>query len=259
MRILFIGDLIGKPGRAALHVAMPELREIARPDFVVANGENSAGGRGITERTANDIFRAGVDVITTGNHVFRHREAYPYLDREDRVLRPANYMASSPGRGWGLFDCGDARVGVVNLAGMVEMTVARSPFTEADAILERIGDQADAVIVDFHAEITSEKVAMGWHLDGRASGVFGTHTHVPTADARVLPGGTALICDVGMSGPRDSILGARVDQVLDSFRTQMPTRLEVAEGDVTICAVVVDVAPDGRANSIEQIIHHTNR
>lgn len=259
MRILFIGDLIGKPGRAALHAAMPELREIARPDFVVANGENSAGGRGITERTANDIFAAGVDVITTGNHVFRHREAYPYLDRERRVLRPANYMTSSPGRGWGVFDCGDARVGVVNLAGMVDMTVARSPFTEADAILERIGDQADAIIVDFHAEITSEKVAMGWHLDGRVSGVFGTHTHVPTADARVLPGGTGLICDVGMSGPRDSILGARVDQVLDSFRTQMPTRLEVAEGDVTICAVVVDVAGDGRATSIEQIIHHTNR
>ncbi len=254
MRILFIGDLIGKPGRIALHQAMPELRERARPDFIIANGENSAGGRGITERTAADIFAAGVDVITTGNHAFRHRDAYEFLDRAERVVRPANYMTSSPGKGWVIVNRDGMRIGVINLAGMVQMQVARSPFIEIETILERIGDRTDAIIVDFHAEITSEKVGMGWHLDGRVSGVFGTHTHVPTADARVLPGGTALICDVGMSGATNSILGARVEQVLAGFRTQMPGRLEVADGEVTISSVVVEIGADGLAKSIEQIL-----
>jgi metallophosphoesterase (TIGR00282 family) len=254
VRILFIGDIVGKPGRAGLERAMPELRERHSPDLVIANGENSAGGLGITEKTAGEIFAAGADVITTGNHVYRHREVYGLLDSSERIVRPANYMASSPGRGSTVVEAGEMRVGVVNLSGQVSLDAARSPFPEADAILERLDGQADAVFVDFHAEVTSEKVAMGWHLDGRVAAVAGTHTHVPTADARVLPGGTAFISDVGMTGSRASVLGVRWEQAVERFRTQMPVRFTTAEDDVWINAIVVSVRQDGLADSIEQVL-----
>jgi 2',3'-cyclic-nucleotide 2'-phosphodiesterase len=254
MRVLFIGDIVGKPGRAALHRAMPELRERHSPDLVIANGENSAGGLGITEKTGDDILAAGVDVITTGNHVYRHREAYDYLDRADRVIRPANYMTGNPGQGWTIVEAGGMRVGVVNLSGQVQMRAARSAFAEIDALLERLGDDADAFVVDFHAEVTSEKIAMGWHLDGRVAAVFGTHTHVPTADARVLPRHTAFICDVGMTGSRASVLGVRWEQAVEHFRTQMPVRFDTASEDVWINAAVVKVGDDGLARSIEQVL-----
>src|SRR5918996_3767656 len=190
MRVLFIGDVVGKPGRAGLARAMPELRERHSPDLVIANGENVAGGIGITEKTAQDLFDCGVDVITTGNHVFKHREVYGYLDESDRILRPANYPISNPGRGHTIVEAGGRRVGVINLSGSLYLRVARYPFPEADALVERLDGETDAVVVDFHCELTSEKVAMGWHLDGRVAAVLGTHTHVPTADARVLPDGT---------------------------------------------------------------------
>jgi 2',3'-cyclic-nucleotide 2'-phosphodiesterase len=254
MRVLFIGDIVGKPGRAGLARAMPELRERHAPDLVIANGENSAGGVGITERTARDIFDAGVDVITTGNHVYRHREVYPYLDETERVIRPANYMAGNPGRGHTVVAAGDLRVAVLNLAGMVHMRAARSPFTEADALLERLDGEADAFVLDFHAEVTSEKVAMGWHLDGRAAVVVGTHTHVPTADARILPGGTAFVTDVGMTGSRAGVIGVRQEQALEAFRTQMPVKFTTADEDVWIDSVVIEVRPDGLAESIEQVL-----
>jgi metallophosphoesterase (TIGR00282 family) len=254
MRLLFIGDVCGKAGRAGLAAAMPELRTSHSPDLVIANGENTAGGVGITEATARELLDMGVDVITTGNHAFRHREVYGFFDSSDRIVRPANYPAGNPGRGHTVVEAGGMRVAVVNLSGAVMLTVARSPFTEADAILGRLEGQADAVVVDFHAEVTSEKVAMGWHLDGRASAVLGTHTHVPTADARVLPGGTAFVTDVGMTGSRNGVLGARRDQVLESFVTQMPVRFDSAEGDVWINAVAVEVADDGSASSIEQVL-----
>jgi 2',3'-cyclic-nucleotide 2'-phosphodiesterase len=254
MRLLFIGDIVGKPGRAGLGRAMPLLRERYAPDLVIANGENSAGGLGITEKTANDIFSFGVDVITTGNHVYRHRDAYPYLDQAERVIRPANYMAGNPGRGHTVVEAGGMRVCVINLSGQVGLRAARSPFAESDALLERLDGQADAFVVDFHAEVTSEKVAMGWHLDGRAAAVLGTHTHVPTADARVLPGGTAFISDAGMTGSRASVLGVRWEQALESFRTQMPIRFTTADEDVWINGVVVDVRDDGLAESIEQVL-----
>jgi metallophosphoesterase (TIGR00282 family) len=196
----------------------------------------------------------GVDVITTGNHVYKHREVYGFLDESDRVVRPANYPAGNPGRGHTVVEAGGMRVAVVNLSGGVMLRVARSPFAEADALLSRLEGEADTVVVDFHAEVTSEKVAMGWHLDGRVAAVLGTHTHVPTADARVLPGGTAFISDVGMTGSRNGVLGARRDQVLDAFITQMPIRFEGAEGDVWIDAVVVEVRDDGLAASIEQVL-----
>jgi 2',3'-cyclic-nucleotide 2'-phosphodiesterase len=252
MRVLFIGDVVGGPGRRGLREAMPGLRERHSPDLVIVNGENSAGGMGITERTANDFFGIGTGVITTGNHVYRHREAYEFLDREPRVIRPANYPSANPGRGHTVVEAGGMRVGVINLSGGVGLKVARSPFDTVDGILERI--EADAVIVDFHAEVTSEKVAMGWHLDGRVGAVFGTHTHVPTADGRVLPKGTAFISDVGMTGARTSVLGVKPEQALASLMTQMPTRFETAEEDVWVMGAVVDVNERGLADSFEQVL-----
>jgi metallophosphoesterase (TIGR00282 family) len=254
MRLLFIGDVVGKPGRRGLAATMPELRERYAPDLVIANGENSAGGLGITERTANDMFAAGVDLITNGNHVYKHREAYAFLDRDERVVRPANYPLSNPGRGHTIIEVAGSRVCVINLSGAVYLQVARSPFAEVDVLLERLRGDADVFVVDFHAEVTSEKVAMGWHLDGRVAAVFGTHTHVPTADGRVLPGGTAFISDVGMTGSRESVIGVRKEQALEAFRTQMPVRFETAEEDVWVMGAAVDVGEDGLARSFEQVL-----
>jgi len=254
VKVLFFGDVCGKPGREGLAAAVPRLRERFAADLVIANGENSAGGVGITERTANDLFRAGVDVITTGNHVYRHREVYGFLDECDRIVRPANYPVGNPGRGHVVVDAAGRRVAVINLSGAVMLKVARSPFTEIDAILGRLEGDADVAIVDFHAEVTSEKVAMGWHLDGRVAAVIGTHTHVPTADGRILPGGTAHISDVGMTGSRNGVLGARRDQVLEALTTLMPVRFDGAEGDVWINAVAVEVGDDGLARSIDHVV-----
>jgi 2',3'-cyclic-nucleotide 2'-phosphodiesterase len=233
---------------------MPDLRERYAPDLCVINGENSAGGLGITEKTANDLFGMGFDVITLGNHTYRRREAYDYLDRADRVIRPANFMAGSPGSGHVVVEAGGVRVCVINLIGMLHLQAARSPFAEVDMLLDRLASDADAFVVDFHAEVTSEKVAMGWHLDGRAGAVLGTHTHVPTADGRVLPGETAFICDVGMTGSRSSVLGVRWEQALEGFRTQMPQRFDTADEDVWINAVLVELRDDGLADTIEQVI-----
>jgi metallophosphoesterase (TIGR00282 family) len=252
MRVLFIGDVVGSPGRRGLREAMPALRDQHAPDLIVVNGENSAGGVGITERTANDLFAAGTGVITTGNHVYRHREAYGFLERERLVIRPANYPSGNPGRGFTVVDAGGMRVAVVNLSGAIGLRVARSPFDTVDGILDQL--EADAVIVDFHAEVTSEKVAMGWHLDGRVGAVFGTHTHVPTADGRVLPGGTAFISDVGMTGSRTSVLGVKPEQALASMITQMPTRFETAEDDIWVMGAVVEINQQGLADSFEQVM-----
>ena len=254
MKVLFIGDVIGSPGRAGLARAMPGLRERHAPDLVIVNGENSAGGLGITQKTAEHLFSIGADVITLGNHAFRRREVFDYLDRDERVVRPANFMAGNPGRGHTLVDVGGTRVAVINLIGQVDLRAARSPFPEADTLLDRVAGDADVVFVDFHAEVTSEKVAMGWHLDGRAGAVVGTHTHVPTADARVLPKGTAFISDVGMTGSRTSVLGVRWEQALEGFRTQMPVRFETADEDIWVNGVVVEVGADGLAASIEQVL-----
>lgn len=255
MRFLFIGDIVGQPGRSGLAEALPRLRERLSPDLVIANGENSAGGMGINERCAEDIFEVGVDLITLGNHAYRQRDSYEFLDRCERIVRPANYPKANPGRGSAVIDVGGTTVGVLNLSGSMQLTVARSPFHAADAELAELEHKgAGIVIVDFHAEVTSEKVAMGWYLDGRVAAVLGTHTHVPTADARVLPGGTAFISDVGMTGPRQSILGVRIEDALQTFTRQMPTRFNTASDDVWINAVAVELGADGRAVSIEQIL-----
>jgi metallophosphoesterase (TIGR00282 family) len=252
MRVLFIGDVVGSPGRRGLRETMPALRERHAPDLVVVNGENSAGGMGITERTANDLFASGADVITSGNHVYRHREAYEFIDRCERLVRPANYPSGNPGRGHTVVEAAGRRVAVINLSGGIGLTVARSPFDTVDAILQQL--DADFAIVDFHAEVSSEKVAMGWHLDGRVAAVFGTHTHVPTADGRVLPGGTGFISDVGMTGSRTSVLGVKPEQVLRQMIKQMPTRFETASEDVWVMGAVVDVNERGLADRFEQVM-----
>jgi 2',3'-cyclic-nucleotide 2'-phosphodiesterase len=252
MRVLFIGDVVGSPGRQGLRETMPELRERYSPDLVIVNGENSAGGVGITERTGRDLFESGAGVITSGNHVYRHREAYEFLEHEERVVRPANYPQGNPGRGHTVVEVDGMRVRVVNLSGGVGLRVARSPFDTVDSILSH--HESDAVIVDFHAEVSSEKVAMGWHLDGRVGAVFGTHTHVPTADGRVLPGGTAFVSDVGMTGSRTSVLGVKPEQALRSLITQMPTRFETATDDIWVMGAVVEINQRGLADSFEQVM-----
>lgn len=255
LSFLFVGDVVGKPGREGLAAKLPELIGRHSPDLVVVNGENSAGGLGINERCAEEIFAAGADVITLGNHAYRQRDSHEYLDRAERVVRPANHPRGNPGHGRVVVEAGERRVGVLNLSGSMQLTVARSPFHAVDgelAELERQG--AELAIVDFHAEVTSEKVAMGWYLDGRVAAVLGTHTHVPTADARVLPGGTAFITDVGMTGSRESILGVRVEDAMQTFTRQMPTKFNTATGDVWVNAVAVGVGEDGRAVSIEQVL-----
>ena len=258
MRVLFIGDIVGGAGRRGLAAAMPRLRAAHSPDLIIANGENSAGGAGITERTANDIFATGVGLITTGNHVYRQRDAYEFIDGCEMLIRPANYPKGNPGRGSAIIEVDGVRVGVLNLSGELQLTVARSPFPAADAEISELRRKgAEIVIVDFHAEVTSEKVAMGWHLDGRVAAVLGTHTHVPTADARVLPKGTAFISDVGMTGARTSILGVEVEDALGRFLSQMPTRFRTADDDVWVNAVLIEIDDDGRATSIEQVLEPT--
>ena len=252
-----MGDIVGKPGRRALADLLPGLREEHRPDWVVVNGENAAGGLGITERIARELLdELAVDVVTLGNHTYHHRDVYPFLDQDDRIVRPANYPRGNPGRGVTVVERGGRRLGVVNLLGTVFVDAARSPFSEADALLGDLRRKADHVLVDFHAEATSEKVAMGWHLDGRVTACVGTHTHVPTSDFRVLPGGTAFISDVGMTGARGGVIGVKREQALHRFRTLMPIRFETSEDDPWLMAVLIE-APDGgdgSASSIQQLL-----
>jgi hypothetical protein len=253
-RILFCGDLVGSAGRRALLRTLPALRERHDPTFIVVNGENVAGGFGITPKLADDLFDAGVDVITLGNHAYRHREIYPYLDEEARILRPANYLRGQPGHGHTIVSRDGVRLAVINLSGNVFMTAGRSAFAEADTLLAELRGKTDHIVVDMHAEATSEKVAMGWHLDGRATAVLGTHTHVPTADARVLEGGTAYITDVGMTGARGGVLGVRRELAVEALVTQMPVRFLPAEDDPWLMAVLVSASAPHRADSIEQLL-----
>jgi metallophosphoesterase (TIGR00282 family) len=253
--ILFVGDVVGGIGRRTLQMLLPQLRDQHQPTFVVANGENVAGGVGITAKTAESLFAAGVDVITLGNHSYRHREVYGYLDRQERILRPVNYLAGQPGHGTCTVIRDGVRLGVVSVSGNLFMNAGRHAFSEADAAVHGLRDRADLVLVDMHAEATSEKVAMGWHLDGRVTAVVGTHTHVPTADARVLPGGTAYITDVGMTGPRGGVIGVRRDQAVQAMVTKMPVKFETSDEDPWLGAVLIRAAGDGmRARSIEQLL-----
>ncbi|HEX2088277.1 MAG TPA: TIGR00282 family metallophosphoesterase [Solirubrobacteraceae bacterium] len=250
--ILFVGDVVGGIGRRTLFALLPALREELEPTFVVVNGENAAGGLGITPQIADEMLRAGVDAITLGNHAYHRREILGYLDREERIVRPANYLRRHPGRGVTVVERDGARLAVVNLIGTVFLKAARSPFDEIETVLEGLDGRADQVLVDFHAEATSEKVAMGWYLDGRVTAVLGTHTHVPTADERVLPGGTAYMSDVGMTGSRAGVIGVRKEQAIQSLVDQMNVRFDTAEEDPWLMGVLIRC--DGpRATAIEPV------
>ena len=252
MKILFIGDIVGNPGRKAVINFLKAHR--AQYDFIVANGENAAGGKGITFEITDALLAAGVSAITTGNHVWDNKEIFDFIETTPHLLRPANYPAKVPGRGWTLVSSmdGETQLGVLNLAGQVFMKAYANPFHTLDAILPEIHAETKFVLLDFHAEATSEKIAMGWYADGRVGAVVGTHTHVPTADARVLSHGTAYITDVGMTGPYDSIIGSKIEPILERFLTTMPVRLSVAKGNVKLCAVSIELDDEtGMAVSIE--------
>jgi metallophosphoesterase (TIGR00282 family) len=252
--ILFVGDLVGGVGRRTLLGLLPALRERHAPTFLVVNAENAAGGFGITPKIADDLFAAGVDVITLGNHTYAKRDIFAYLDTHPTILRPANYLAAQPGHGTCVVERDGIRLGVVNLSGNVFMNAGRPAFAEADAAVRDLRDRADHVLVDFHAEATSEKVAMGWHLDGRVTAVVGTHTHIPTADGRILPGGTAYISDVGMTGARGGVIGMDREGSLRGFVTHMRERFEPSEDDPWLNAVVIRCSQGRRADALEQVL-----
>jgi 2',3'-cyclic-nucleotide 2'-phosphodiesterase len=256
MQILFIGDIVGKPGRKAVNRFLRELNESQNLDLVIANGENAAGGAGITEKVYAEIITSGVDVVTSGNHIWDQKDIYNYIDRVERLIRPANYPAeTTPGRGSVIVETGRGfKVAVLNLIGRVFMKPAECPFRSAEAIIADLKSMTDIIIVDFHAEATSEKQALGWHLDGQVSAVLGTHSHVQTADNRILPKNTAYISDVGMTGLYDSILGVDREGPIQRFLTQMPHRLTISSGKTLLNAVMLDInESNGDAVSIERI------
>src|SRR4051812_19414384 len=251
--ILFIGDVVGRAGRRVVREMVPTLREELGADFVVVNGENAAGGLGITPKEADEMFGLGVDVITLGNHTYRHREVFAYLDEQRDILRPANFLPAQPGHGTTIVERGGVSLGVVNLSGNLFMQAGSPALVTVDDALREVAD-ADHVLVDMHAEATSEKVALGWYLDGRVTAVVGTHTHVPTADARVLPGGTAYITDVGMTGARGGVIGVRREQSIAVMRTHMPMRYDSSDEDPWLNAVLIRASARRRADSIDQVL-----
>jgi 2',3'-cyclic-nucleotide 2'-phosphodiesterase len=251
--ILFIGDVVGRAGRRALRDLLPGLRSEFSPDFVVVNGENAAGGIGITPKEADEILSVGVDAITLGNHTYRHREIWPYLESERRIVRPANYLPGQPGRGSTVIEKDGRSLGVVNLSGAVHLQTGSPPLVAIDEALQAVAG-ADQILVDMHAEVTSEKVALGWYLDGRVTAVVGTHTHIPTADARVLPGGTAYITDVGMTGARGGVIGMKREQSIAVMRTHMPMRYEPSDVDPWLNGVLIRASAPRRADEITQIL-----
>jgi 2',3'-cyclic-nucleotide 2'-phosphodiesterase len=254
MRILMVGDVVGKPGRRAVAALVPDLRRQEQIDIVIVNAENSAGGRGLTPDTAEELLGSGADVLTSGNHVFHQKDIVPYLEMDVPVLRPLNYPPGVPGRGHTIVRTANGtQVLVVNLCGRVNLMDLDSPFQRVDRLFRDFATIPPIIMVDFHAETTSEKQAMGWFLDGRVSAVVGTHTHVPTADVRILRHGTAYCTDVGMVGPYNSILGDRIEPIVGHFLTQMPARFEVGDGPVSFNSVLIDVDDTGRAHGIRRI------
>ena len=246
MQLLCVGDIVGEPGRRAFRSVVPQLRASGEIGAVVANAENAAGGRGVTAAIADELFANGADAITLGDHTWDQRDAASFLARERRAVRPANYSPRCPGRGWTLVSTPVCRFAVANLLGRVFMNPVDNPFSAIDALLDGPVPRDVPVVVDFHAEATSEKIAMGWHLDGRVAAVFGTHTHVPTADAKVLPKGTGYVTDVGMTGPVVSVIGREVAPVLSKFETDMPAKFDVAKGPVALEGCVFDIDPATR-------------
>jgi len=255
VKLLFIGDIIGKPGRQAVSRELHRLVDRYMVDLVIANGENAAGGFGITEETANDLYKCGIDVLTSGNHIWDKKESVAFVNREEKLLRPANYPEGAPGRGSGLFTtAGGARVAVLNLEGRVFMNNLDCPFRTADREIGHLQAETPIILVDFHAEATSEKTSLGWYLDGRVSALIGTHTHIQTADERILPGGTAYLTDAGMTGSIDSVIGVRKEEAITKFLSQLPKKFEVAKNNLRLNAVVISVDEgSGKAVSVERI------
>lgn len=254
-RIIFIGDIFGKPGRQAVKKFLPSIREKHDPHMVIINGENSAAGFGITPDIHRELMKMDVDVVTTGNHIWDKKEIYDYLEETDRLIRPANYPHDSPGLGYTIVEASNGvKVGVINLLGRVFMATADCPFKVGEAIVEEIKSQCDVIFIDFHGEATSEKTALGVFLDGKVGAVVGTHSHVQTADERILPGGTAYMTDAGMTGARDSVIGVQKEIIVDKFLTGMPRRYEVASSDVYVHGVCIEVDNNtGLATNIERI------
>lgn len=254
MKFLFIGDIVGSPGRDTVKNVLPQLKLENKIDVVIANAENAAGGNGLTERVANELFDNGVDFITLGNHAWDKKDILDFIDKEERIIRPANYPPGTPGKGYRVFTKNGIKLSIVNLQGRIYMQPLECPFRAMDNILLQIADQTKIVIVDIHAEATSEKMAMGYYLDGRVSAVLGTHTHIQTADDKILPKGTGYITDVGMTGPYESILGVKKENIIARFLTQIPNRFEVATGMSQLNAVFIDIDIDtGRTIKIERL------
>ena len=254
INVLIIGDVVGEPGRKALFLGLSDLAQEEKADFVIANAENAAGGFGITAKIAGKLYSYGVDCITTGNHVWRNREVYKIIDNDQRLLRPSNYPNGAPGRGWTILDKGGVKLAVINLLGRVYMDPVDCPFRTARREISSIRKETKNIVVDFHGEATSEKIAMGWWLDGRVSAVVGTHTHVQTADECILPGGSAYITDVGMTGPFDSVIGMKKEGAIGRFLTFVPSKFSVATDDIRLNAVVVNIeTATGKTKSIRRI------
>jgi metallophosphoesterase (TIGR00282 family) len=255
MRVLILGDVMGRPARRAVRALVPSLVQKEEVDLVVANAENSAGGMGVDVKSAKELFGAGVHILTSGNHIWKKKEIYPFLNERDDLIRPANFPAGAPGKGWCVWQQNDVRALVINLQGRVFMpNHVEDPFRCVDEILQKHGRNIPLVIVDMHAEATSEKNAMGWYLDGRASIVYGTHTHVQTADERILPGGTAYITDLGMCGAMDSIIGMEKEPVIRGFISQLPRQFEVAQDNVMLQGVIVDIdKKTGKARDVRRL------
>ncbi len=260
MKILFIGDVVGSPGREAVKKILPVLKKSHSLDFVIANAENASGGSGITPKVSEELFAAGVDVLTSGDHIWKRREIFELINQDERILRPLNYPAGAPGKGKNVFKVkSGGKVGVININGRVFMDSLECPFKTAALAQEELIKETKVIIVDIHAEATSEKIALGWYLDGKVSAVLGTHTHIQTADEKILPQGTAYITDVGMAGPYDSVIGRKVDDVLTRFLTGVPVRFEVAEGNIQLHGVVIDIdEKTGKGNSITRIQEKIN-
>ena len=255
MKVLFIGDIVGKPGRTAVKAGLPDIINKLKIDFVIANGENAAGGFGITRSVAEELFSLGIDLLTSGNHIWDKKEAVTYITKEDRLLRPANYPGEVPGSGSMVMQTSAGeKIAVLNLSGRVFMQPLDCPFQAAKKEIPLLKKETNIIVVDFHGEATSEKSAMGWFLDGEVSAVIGSHTHVQTADEKILPQGTAFLTDVGMTGPEDSVIGVSKEQIIHKFLTQIPVRFETAKGRSMLSCVVLDInAKTGLSTSIQRL------
>jgi hypothetical protein len=255
MKILFIGDIVGEPGRRAIAELLPGIKKANEIEFVIGNAENVAGGSGVTPSLADELFNHGLDVITSGDHIWKRKEIIDRIESDRRILRPANYPSGAPGSGSTVVKSESGTdVGVINLMGRVFMQPLECPFKVAQEEINKIKNRARVIIIDMHAEATSEKIALGWYLDGQVSAIIGTHTHVQTADEKILPNGTAFLSDAGMTGPYDGVIGRKKEQILARFLTQMPMKFEMAEGDIQLHGVVIDVDDKtGKANSIKRI------